>query len=228
MHENSSKIRIIDFGSLDINGGPHRLLDLVSCEYIGVDLDEGPNVSLVSRAELVDFPTGTFDIAMSSELFEHAPLWREIFYNMCRLTRPGGVVVLSCAGRFRKEHGTTRSDHGYAAPFVVNQGVEYYRNVSAMDMKKAISLENWFEKYEIFENLKSQDTYFVGIRKGGIQFEVDIFASLIDSLRLRYSVPIYRSQILILRSFLFFKYSSLLLKYPILQRILNFVRRFAH
>ena len=135
-----SETRIIDFGSLDINGGPHRFLTSTNCKYIGVDLEEGPNVNLVGRAELIDHQTASFDIAMSSEMFEHTPTWREAFYNLCRLTKPGGIVVISCAGRFRPEHGTSRSDAGYSAPYVVSQGVEYYANVSAKDLRKAISL----------------------------------------------------------------------------------------
>ena len=36
--------KVIDIGSLDINGGPHELLDL---DYLGTDIGEGRNVNLV-------------------------------------------------------------------------------------------------------------------------------------------------------------------------------------
>lgn len=198
-----SGTRIIDFGSLDINGGPHRLLNLIECEYIGVDLDNGANVNLVLSGELVDYPTKSFDIAMSSELFEHAVTWREIFYNMCRLTKPGGIVVLSCAGRFRPEHGTSKSDNGFSAPFVVSSGSEYYKNVSAKDIKNAISLDIWFDLYGLYENHGyPQDTYFVGIRKGSTEPASENLKLLIDSLDIFYSQSYFVSKFLILKSFI--------------------------
>lgn len=202
-------IRIIDFGSLDINGGPHRLLNSIDCEYIGVDLDEGANVDLVSRGELVDYSTASFDVAMSSELFEHAPTWREIFYNMSRLTKPGGIVVTTCAGRFRQEHGTTRSDNGYSAPFVVRQGVEYYKNVSAKDIRSSIALESWFDNYPVYENHWSCDTYFVGIRKGSTSPALENFGLLITQLDSLYKHSFIVSQILIFKTLLFRKFPIL-------------------
>ena len=213
------KVSIIDFGSLDINGGPHRLLNSFDCNYVGVDIDEGENVSLVKRGELVDFPSSTFKIAMSSELFEHTPAWREIFYNMCRLTQPGGIVVLSCAGRFRPEHGTSRSDDGYSAPFVVAQGVEYYGNVTARDLLQAIPLDYWFDKYRLIEAHNFNDTYFVGIRKGGMESEIKNFESLCYVLDKRYSLSQFFSKYVLLKSFLFFKF-------PHLGTILNRVKKF--
>ena len=203
------KISIIDFGSLDINGGPHRLLNSFDCNYVGVDIDEGENVSLVKRGELVDFPSSTFKIAMSSELFEHTPAWREIFYNMCRLTQPGGIVVLSCAGRFRPEHGTSRSDDGYSAPFVVAQGVEYYGNVTARDILQAISLDYWFDKYKLIEAHNFNDTYFVGIRKDGTESEIKDFESLCCTLDKHYSLSRLVNQYVFIKSFFYFKFPRL-------------------
>jgi SAM-dependent methyltransferase len=200
-----TKVQVIDFGSLDINGGPHRLLDSNACNYVGVDIDKGDNVSLVKRGELVDYPSSTFKIAMSSELFEHTPAWREIFYNMCRLTEPGGIVVFSCAGRFRPEHGTSRSDNGYSAPFVVAQGVEYYGNVTARDISRAFSLNYWFDRYRLVEAQNFNDTYFVGIRKNGTESELREFESLCRALDNRYNLSRFCGQYVFFKSFLFFK-----------------------
>lgn len=113
---------VIDLGSLDINGGPHQLLNGV--RYVGVDLELGPNVDLVSPAELLDLPTFSFGMAITSEMLEHNPFWREALFQMFRLTTPGGIVAWTCAGIGRPEHGTTRSDGGAAAPFVTGMGRE--------------------------------------------------------------------------------------------------------
>ena len=156
--------RVIDIGSLDINGGPHR--NISPREYVGVDLAEGPNVNLVSRGEDVDFPSGYFDVAMSSECFEHNPNWRETFRNMYRLTRPGGLVIFSCATWGRPEHGTTRSDGGYSAPFVVEQGSEYYENVAELSALAVSARLGFSEMWTLVEPAHC-DLFFAGIRKGG-------------------------------------------------------------
>jgi SAM-dependent methyltransferase len=213
-----SKVQVIDFGSLDINGGPHQLLGSSTCNYVGVDIDKGDNVSIVMPGELVDFPSSTFKIAMSSELFEHTPAWREILYNMCRLTQPGGIVVFTCAGRFRREHGTSRSDNGYSAPFVVAQGVEYYGNVSASSISRAFSLDYWFDRYRLFEAQNFKDTYFVGIRKNGTESELREFESLCCALDNRYSLKSFFGQYVFFKSFLSSKTSFLR---PILHRVKN-------
>lgn len=155
--------RVIDIGSLDINGGPHQ--NISPKEYVGVDLAEGPNVDLVSRGEDVALPSGYFDVAMSSECFEHNPKWRETFRNMHRLTRPGGLVIFSCATRGRPEHGTTRSDGGYSAPFVVAQGSEYYKNVSEFSALFVSARLGFSEMWTLVEPAHC-DLFFAGIRKG--------------------------------------------------------------
>lgn len=156
---------IIDLGSLDINGGPHKFISK-DTRYVGVDLGYGPNVDLVSPIELLDLPSLSFSIAISSEMLEHNPFWRESLYQMVRLTEPGGLVIWSCAGIGRPEHGTTKSDKGSAAPFVTAMGREHYKNISAREAQNSYNHELWFDHWSYFENFKSKDTYFIGLRRG--------------------------------------------------------------
>jgi len=156
---------VVDLGSLDINGGPHQLLPK-KVRYVGIDLNAGPNVDLACPIELVDLPSLSFGLAMSSEMLEHNPYYRESLYQMLRLTSPGALIIWTCAGIGRPEHGTTRSDGGSAAPFVVGMGREYYKNISAKDAATSFNHELWFEKYAYFENYYSRDTYFIGVKKG--------------------------------------------------------------
>jgi len=173
-----TKIRIIDFGSLNINGGPHQLLDTVNCEYIGVDIAKGENVDLVMRAELVDYSSATFNITMSSELFEHTPMWREIFYNMCRLTQPGGIVVFSCAGRHRAEHGTTRSDNWF-------DSYGLFENTDVSDtyfvgIRKGASLDSQKNFESLINSLNSQYRHQFYISEG----KYLIFRKIIPTIRI--------------------------------------------
>lgn len=178
---------IVDLGSLDINGGPHKILKKV--RYVGVDLAPGPNVHLASPIELLDLPSLSFSMAISSEMLEHNPFWRESLFQLFRLTTQGGIVAWTCAGIGRPEHGTTRSDGGAAAPFVTGMGREYYQNISALDASKGINHELWFDKWAFFENFESRDTYFIGLRKGQLLPSKnlnEVFAGLIETFSERY------------------------------------------
>jgi len=80
------------------------------------------------------------------------------------MTKPGGIVVFTCASRFRMEHGTTASDGGSGAPSSVATGNEYYKNLIARHFKPATD-EGVFLKYKFYRNFAEQDIYFVGIKK---------------------------------------------------------------
>ena len=153
--------KVIDIGSLDINGGPHTLFK--SDEYVGVDLAAGPNVNLTSQGENVDLPSNYFDVSMSSECFEHNPAWRSTLANMVRMTKPLGLVVISCASTGRLEHGTSRSDGGFAAPLAIQKGQEYYRNLSKRQLLQALD-KSQFLTQKAWTNFKTGDLYFVGVK----------------------------------------------------------------
>ena len=178
-----STSKVIDIGSLDINGGPHRLLQL---NYMGSDIGEGPNVDLVCPSQELDFESEYFDSAISSECFEHNPFWRESLGQMARITRQGGVVVWSAAGIGRATHGTSTSkDNGVSAPFVANSS-DYYRNLDALTASKAINHAGWYSHYAFFENMVSNDTYFVGLRHGSTAEQKISFQKMIIELREKY------------------------------------------
>lgn len=153
--------RVLDIGALDINGGPHERMS--PTEYVGVDLSVGPNVSIVAKGEDLDLPTGSFDVAMSSECFEHNPHWRATLHNMIRMTRDRGLIAFSCATTGRPEHGTTRSDGGWAAPLAVEHGQEYYANVTPRQVRAAIDRWQVPSNFVVI-NDRIFDLYFVGIK----------------------------------------------------------------
>jgi SAM-dependent methyltransferase len=151
----------IEIGSQDING---NLRDLIKCnEYVGVDLGPAENVTWVGRGEAVDFPSDWFDSSFSGECFEHNLNYLSTFFNMIRMTKPGGIIAFTCASRFRMEHGTTSSDGGTGAPLSVAAGNEYYRNLTSKHFKPAID-EKLFLQYRFYRNFSEQNLYFVGIK----------------------------------------------------------------
>jgi SAM-dependent methyltransferase len=168
--------RVLEVGSLDINGSVRELFR--DCDYTGVDLQLGPGVDLACPGHLLELPTGRFDTVISAECFEHNPFWRETLANMLRMTRPGGLVLLSCATTGRKEHGTSRTNAD-ASPFTVQAKWDYYRNLRASDIAEAVHLGGWLADWGSWTNYVSYDLYLAGLRHGGAeQFDPDLRRTL--------------------------------------------------
>lgn len=152
--------RVLDVGSYDINGGPHHLF--TAAEYIGVDLVPGPNVTLVSRGQDLNFPDHYFDVTMSSECFEHNEAWRLTLQNMIRMTRPSGLVIFTAASTGRPEHGTRRSDGGWAFPGITEIEGDWYRNLTRPMVLKAVA-EAPLDFAEVNVDKAASDLCFIGL-----------------------------------------------------------------
>ena len=172
--------RVLEVGSLDINGSIRTHFE--GCEYVGADLSAGPGVDIACPGQLLAFPSGHFDVSVSCECFEHNPYWIETFLNMLRMTREGGLVLMSCATTRRREHGTARTD-AEASPFTSALGWTYYRNLTEADFVRAIPLANWLDDWFFYASAESYDLYFVGTRKGAGPLP----AGLRDSIVARFS-----------------------------------------
>ena len=151
--------RVLDVGSMDINGNNRRLF--TDCDYTGIDLGPGRNVDVVCPAHE---HTGRYDTIISTEAFEHDPyLEKSLDHIVSHLLRPGGLFVFTCAGPGRGEHGTaehTPEDSPYTHG--------HYCNVSENDIRMLIDLDAHFgESYEFSANQHAHDLYFVGRKAGG-------------------------------------------------------------
>ena len=108
---NASNLRssdtIVEIGSWDVNGSVRQFFD--ASTYIGLDLAEGKGVDRVYVGQdLTCLESDSIDVAISCECFEHNPFWRENLNDMVRITKPGGIIVVTCASRGRFVHGTVR------------------------------------------------------------------------------------------------------------------------
>ena len=61
--------KVLDIGSLDVNGNNRFLFD--NCNYIGLDVGDGNNVDVVCPGHKYDAPSEFFDVIISTEVFEH-------------------------------------------------------------------------------------------------------------------------------------------------------------
>jgi hypothetical protein len=154
-----NNVSVIEIGSLNINGTVRDFYNNTK-KYIGVDLDEGPGVDLVSQGQNLDFPEGSFDVAVSAECFEHNPYWLETFLNMYRMAK--SFVIFTCAGENRPEHGTTRTTPANS-PFTLKW--DYYKNLTQKDFEDNLYLDDMFTDYKFSYNPQSQDLYFWGIKR---------------------------------------------------------------
>lgn len=163
----SRDLKILEIGSYDFNGTIRKFFP--DSEYTGVDLCEGPGVDLVGFGHEVSMPDESVDISISCECFEHDANWIATINNMHRMTKPGGLVVITCATLGRIEHGTRRSSLEFS-PGTQAVGLDYYKNLGQADFEKSLNLQNMFQHWRFFTMPTSFDLYFIGWKKGETLF----------------------------------------------------------
>lgn len=157
MPEYFNNVSVIEIGSLNINGTVRDFF--TPTYYVGVDLEEGPGVDLVSAGQDVDLPDDSFDVAVSAECFEHNPHWKNTFANMYRMSSQ--FIIFTCASDGRPEHGTSRTTPG-DSPFTIKW--DYYKNLNEKDFRQEFNFDLMFSKYEFSYNKEAKDLYFWGIK----------------------------------------------------------------
>ena len=101
--------KVIDIGSLDINGNNRGLF--TNCEYIGVDVIPGKNVDIVSIAHKLEFNNESFDVIISTNALEHDMYFPLTMKKMYNLLKPNGLLFFTAAHKW-KEHGTIHKEVG--------------------------------------------------------------------------------------------------------------------
>ena len=152
------KLKILEIGSQDINGSVRQYFPNAA-EYLGIDVGDGRCVDWTIPGELIELPDGWADVSVSTECFEHCEQWKEVFINMLRITRPDGVLIITCASIGRPAHGTVDSDASMS-PYTNN----YYKNLGIQDIAEEVSLGLYFKRHGFEINAESHDLYFWGIR----------------------------------------------------------------
>ena len=119
---------VVEIGSRDINGSVRDLF--ATDEYVGLDLYDGPGVDWVGDA--CDFSPGrSVDAVVCCEVLEHAAEWEEIVITAADWLKPGGELLITCAGPGRKPHSAIDGKHR------LHEG-EHYANVSADELAEVM------------------------------------------------------------------------------------------
>jgi len=93
---------VLELGSYDVNGTVRPYIESLNpASYVGVDIMAGPCVDVVcDAADLLNhFQPATVDVLVTTEMLEHVRDWRRVIYNMKRVMRPGGLIVLTTRSR---------------------------------------------------------------------------------------------------------------------------------
>jgi SAM-dependent methyltransferase len=161
---------VLDVGSGDINGNNRFLFE--NCEYHGNDVIQGKNVTIVSKTKDLLFQNNTFDTIVSTEYFEHDPEYKDSFIKIYDMLKPDGLFLFTCASTDRPEHGTRRTSlcDSYGTIGNLENIVDYYKNLTEVDLNEVLPLKNLFSVWDTYYNQKSKDLYFVGIKKGNCTF----------------------------------------------------------
>jgi hypothetical protein len=177
LSNNWSGKKVLEIGSYDVCGTVRSYFK--NSTYLGVDLTSGPGVDIVCSGDQLDWASDYFDICLSCECFEHNPRWFETFNNMYRMTREGGVVLVTCASTGRPEHGTARTSPE-ASPGTQSVGWDYYKNLTEKDFRKKLILSDMFSQHFFLYNKIAGDLYFVGVKFGA----QNIFPSDMEELKI--------------------------------------------
>jgi SAM-dependent methyltransferase len=90
--DNIENKKILDVGSYDVNGTMKPIFQ--KGKYVGLDMEEGPNVDIVGVSHKIPFEKDEFDIVISSSCFEHDDMFWISFQEMCRVLKPGGYMYV--------------------------------------------------------------------------------------------------------------------------------------
>lgn len=123
-------IEVLDIGGRNVNGTPREFFPNAS--YTVLDIRAGENVDIVADAANWDAKGRRWDLVLSTECFEHTSRWPEILATAYEVCKPGGRVVITCAG-------PGRIPHSAFVEAEVQPG-EFYRNVEPQDLRNLLQI----------------------------------------------------------------------------------------
>jgi len=143
---------VLEIGSLVINGSV-RYEFPKAMMYLGVDVQNGEGVDMVGLAHEIDLPKKDFDVLVCTEVLEHDPYWWASLLNGYKHLRPGGIIIMTCAGPNRAPHNVDDSP---------TPG--YYANVSAKQIEAWAKCVAGISDFEARQIRGDMDTHFWAVK----------------------------------------------------------------
>lgn len=120
------KTKVLDVWSFNINWTNRRHLE--HCDYVWLDLVDWLNVDVVADICTYD-PWYKFWLILCTEMLEHCKDWKLALLQMYNLLKRWWLLVVTCAGIWRREHWTTER---WASDSPMTN--DYYRNLDSQDI----------------------------------------------------------------------------------------------
>ena len=93
-------LEIVDIGSQDVNGTYRPIFSKPGWRYRGIDIASAPNVDIVMPDPYrLPLPSGSVDVVISGQAFEHIEYFWITFLDMVRVLRSGGKIFLIAPSR---------------------------------------------------------------------------------------------------------------------------------
>jgi SAM-dependent methyltransferase len=90
--------KILEVGSLNVNGSVRDLFNGGYAMYIGFDMCAGKGVDVVGNAHNMIFDSEIFDVVISTEMLEHDDKFWFSLSEMGRVLKPNGYLILTARG----------------------------------------------------------------------------------------------------------------------------------
>ncbi|PLY14729.1 MAG: methyltransferase type 11 [Sedimenticola sp.] len=94
-------LKILDLGSMDINGSYKRFFVNQQWKYIGIDLAEGRNVDVVlsDPYQWKEITANSHDVVVSGQAFEHMEYFWSVMQQIERVVKPEGLICIIAPSR---------------------------------------------------------------------------------------------------------------------------------
>lgn len=148
--------KVLECGSLNINGSIRKYFR--HCDYTGIDICKGNDVDIVIKVSQY-LKEEMYDVVVSTEMLEHDEEFAMSMRNMYKNLKSGGLLMITCAGMKRAEHGTTRT-----SPADSPMTNDHYRNIFLEDVEEHLPIEN-FSEYYLANVRNDMDLLFYGIKR---------------------------------------------------------------
>lgn len=89
-------LSILDLGSMDVNGSYREIFRNPRWRYRGMDASPGKNVDIVLKTpyDWKEIPTGSTDVLISGQAFEHIEFFWITMLEVARVLKPGGLCCI--------------------------------------------------------------------------------------------------------------------------------------
>lgn len=90
------KVRILDVGSYSVNGNYRQLFRNIDVDYVGLDIENGPNVDVVVKDAYCwnEIKDESFDFVISGNAFEHIEFPWLTMEQIYKKLKPGGFICI--------------------------------------------------------------------------------------------------------------------------------------